>query len=54
MLALGEQTANGFEGDRLERPFLEDANGDAAVTALGPDAVPRQLRAKTRSLDSAS
>jgi hypothetical protein len=30
---------------------MEDANGDAAVTALVPDAVPRQLRAKARSLD---
>ncbi len=54
MLALGEQRANGFEGDRLERSFPEDANDDAAVTALGLDAVPRQLLAKTRSLDSSS
>lgn len=39
MLALGEQTTNEFEHGRLERVFVEGADGYTIVMSAGPEAV---------------
>lgn len=39
MLALGEQTTTEFEQGKLERVFIDGANGYTIVMSAGPDAV---------------
>lgn len=50
MLALGEQTANKFEHGRLERVFVEAADGSTIVTAAGPEAVLAAIAGKDAKL----
>ncbi len=50
MLALGEQTAGEFEHGKLDRVFVEGAEGYTIVTSAGPEAVLAAIARKDAKL----